>query len=180
MDKSLQDVQKFIKFAAKELNLTSLPHIHFVGKEENSKNAFGHFTNKKGQDDVYIRITDRHPIDVMRTIAHELIHYGQRLKGLSANEDQANAQAGRIMRKFDTTYPSVFKDKAILNTVREDLGVVSNVPTNTTGPAISNYDPLIQFKNTGSMFKRKQPKGLRNIVKKEKQLERRAETRNDQ
>jgi hypothetical protein len=116
----------------------------------------------------------------MRTIAHELIHYGQRLKGLSANEDQANAQAGRIMRKFDTTYPSVFKDKAILNTVREDLGVVSNVPTNTTGPAISNYDPLIQFKNTGSMFKRKQPKGLRNIVKKEKQLERRAETRNDQ
>jgi hypothetical protein len=181
MDKSIRDVKKFILFAAKELNIVQLPPIHFVGNEENSKNAFGHFAAKRGEANIYVRTTQRHPIDIMRTIAHELVHYSQKLKGLSASEDQANAHAGRIMRKYDTTYPSTFKDKAILSAVKEELsaGVTSVVPANVTGSHIANYDPLINMKPGGLMPKNR-PKGLRNILKREKKLERRADTRNDQ
>jgi hypothetical protein len=113
----------FVKFAAKELGLTKLPTIHYVGSAENKKAAFGHSMG----NDIWIRITDRHPIDVMRTITHELIHFRQKGGSERFKEDQANAIAGRVMRKFDTTFPSAFK----LKPIRED--VASTVPANSAG-----------------------------------------------
>jgi hypothetical protein len=51
----------------------------------------------------------------MRTLAHELVHWKQRESGLeldgsdgSETEDQANAVAGVIMRKFGKMYPEYF------------------------------------------------------------------------
>lgn len=117
----------FINFAANKLKLKSLPKINLVGSSEDKKNAFGH---SKGMT-ITVRITERHPIDVMRTLAHELIHYRQNItgaRGEQMREDQANALAGRIMRDFDTTYPEVFKDKAIKANMVED--VASAVATN--------------------------------------------------
>ena len=76
-----------MKFAAKELGLRSLPNIKFVGSSENRMDSFGH---TKGNS-ITVRITDRHPIDIMRTIAHEFIHIKQNVtKKKIGNEDQAN------------------------------------------------------------------------------------------
>ena len=111
MSKQLKHLNKFIDFAKKELKLPSLPNIHFAGSEENEKQAFGHSIG----NDITIRINDRHPIDIMRTVAHELTHYSQNLKrqkGEQFREDEANALAGRLMRKFGTTNPEVFKDRS--------------------------------------------------------------------
>ena len=108
MQSVIKELQNFVKFAAKELSLSQLPKIHFVGAKENCKNAFGHSIGT----DIFIRITERHPIDIMRTIAHELIHVKQAQMGKHGEqfkEDEANAIAGRIMRKYDTTYPNAFK-----------------------------------------------------------------------
>lgn len=124
--KAPKELQDFIKFAARELHLTNLPNIHFVGATENRKAAFGHSIG----NDIYIRITNRHPIDIMRTITHELIHFKQNKQGKrgeQSREDEANALAGRVMRKFDTTYPNAFK----LRPIRED--VTSAVPANSAG-----------------------------------------------
>jgi hypothetical protein len=111
MDKSLQHVQKFVSFATKHLKLKGQPHIRFVGSEEDEKQAFGH---SKGKE-VVVRVTNRHPIDVMRTLAHELTHFRQANSKASdqSREDNANAIAGRIMRDYDTKYPKTFKAKPI-------------------------------------------------------------------
>lgn len=117
----MKELHKFIQFAAKELKLPSLPKIHFVGNSENNKNAFGH---SKGVE-IFVRVTDRHPNDIMRTIAHELIHYKQNLIGIrmpeESREDSANALAGRIMRKFNMSHGYIFKKKAISSNVAEDV-----------------------------------------------------------
>jgi hypothetical protein len=180
---SIKHIKNFIGFAAKELGLTSIPKINFTGSSENKKNAFGHFISDRKGTSISVRITNRHPIDVMRTIAHELIHYKQKMSGgvlIGHNkEDDANAMAGRIMKKFDTTYPNVFKDMPISEEEGSVMGTQSLPHVNkSSGPGIARYDPLIQFKGQG-MLKRKQPKGLRDIIKKEVGLEKRQERRVD-
>jgi len=157
---SINHLKLFIKFAAKELKLGTLPNISFVGNSEDKRDAFGHSIG----NNIVVRITDRHPIDIMRTIAHELIHYKQNIQKKNiGNEDQANLMAGRIMRKFDIKYPHVFKDKAIKANMLEDAGgmTTSALPANrmgssssTTGTGgIDTFDPLMKLK---APLKRKQ------------------------
>ena len=154
----IKHIKLFIDFAKKYLKLPSLPHIHFVGSTENKKNAFGHAIN----NDIYIRLTERHPIDIMRTIAHELIHYKQKLGGIHKaeikKEDEANAIAGRLMREFDTTYPEVFKDKAIKANMLEDEGggmtTSAMAVNNVSSGNIAKYDPIL------GTLKRKPPQEL--------------------
>jgi len=158
MSTSLNDLKKFVDFAARELGLRSLPKINFVGKIEDNKRTFGHFFSHHKKSTMTVRIIGRHPIDVMRTIVHELIHYKQRVSGSSSSEqmkeDEANAHAGRIMRKFDAKYPKVFKDKPIM----EDG--IAPVAANATGAGIANFDPLM---NLG--MERRKP--LRDLIRKD-------------
>lgn len=179
MSIQMQHINMFVKFAAKELRLKSLPKIHFVGKEENKKAAFGHSIG----DQIYIRVTGRHPIDIMRTIAHELLHYRQNLlhkSGEQMKEDEANAQAGRIMRKFDTQHPEVFKDQPLPEeTVSETESLMpansmgASSPTAHTG-GIDTYSPLMGI---GLKKKKNEPRGLRAIIDKDRRNERRSQTR---
>ena len=147
MQSILKQLQNFVKFAAKELNLSKLPKIHFVGNKENSKNAFGHSIGS----DIYIRITERHPGDVMRTIAHELIHVKQTQMGKHGEqfrEDEANALAGRIMRKFNTTYPEIFKQKPIPANLKETESAIPANSMGTSSPtnsfsSIATFSPIM-------------------------------------
>jgi hypothetical protein len=143
----VKQLEMFAKFAAKEIGLGKLPKIHFVGKSEDAKSAFGHSIGDK----IYVRITDRHPGDVMRTLAHELIHFKQTIagkKGQQFREDEANAIAGRIMRKFNTTYPEVFKSKSIPSNIAEtDSLIHANAMGHSSSVrgsgAIDMIDPLM-------------------------------------
>lgn len=143
----IKQLQMFVKFAAKEISLSKLPKIYFVGKSENNKAAFGHSIGNK----IYVRITDRHPGDIMRTIAHELIHVKQTLMGKQGKqfrEDEANAIAGRIMRKFNTTYPEVFNNKPIPSHIAETDSLIHANAMGHSGSisgkgAIDMIDPLL-------------------------------------
>ena len=64
---------------------------------------------------IYVSIINRHPIDILRTFAHEFIHYKQLIDGKkllshagSVAENQANAKAGEIMRKYGQLHPELF------------------------------------------------------------------------
>jgi hypothetical protein len=159
MNTSVKHVKEFIQFAAKELGLSSLPKISLVGSQENSKNAFGHFLGNRKGTSISVRITDRHPIDVMRTLAHELIHFKQKLSGVHSSEqmreDEANALAGRIMRKYDTTYPGVFKDKPI----REEIANVMGDSSSSSGPIVT-VDPFLMKKPLNRIVKTKKLKDI--------------------
>jgi hypothetical protein len=132
-----KELKRFIQYAAKQLGLKKIPDIHFVGHEEDKNKAFGHFQHS--DDAIKVRTVDRHPLDVMRTIAHEMSHYKWRLEGEigdnvpgGKSENYAHARAGEIMRNYDNSHPNMFKDKPI----KED-GAFAGVATNAMGDSSS-------------------------------------------
>ena len=66
-------------------------------------------------DKIVISIVNRHPIDILRTVAHEYIHHKQQSEGKklngnagSSSENEANAKAGEILRKYGSIHPELF------------------------------------------------------------------------
>jgi hypothetical protein len=134
-------INHFLKFAAKELKLSKMPKISLVGHSEDKKRTFGDYD----QESIRVRATGRHPIDVMRTLAHELIHRKQKGSLISnqAKEDQANAIAGRMMRKYDEQNPQVFKEDATAASVVPANAVgAQGINADSTGP-IQGFSPML-------------------------------------
>lgn len=113
-------IKEFIDFARAELKLKSLPKItlHTDSNHSIQYSSFGGYGNKS----IMITISNRHPIDVMRTLAHELVHYKQDIdnklnpdSGLdgSPEENEANAMAAVIMRKWGKLHTDMFSYRAI-------------------------------------------------------------------
>jgi hypothetical protein len=107
-------LKRFLVFLKRELNLTiDIPYILIDDVDFSKKNmAFG-MMNSDGI--IYISIINRHPLDILRTFAHEYVHYKQSIKGklLKSNpgspaENEANAKAGEIMRKYGKLHPELF------------------------------------------------------------------------
>ena len=107
-------LKRFLVFLKRELNLTiDIPYILIDDFDFSKKNmAFG-MMNSDGI--IYISIINRHPLDILRTFAHEYVHYKQSIRGklLKSNpgspaENQANAKAGEIMRKYGKLRPELF------------------------------------------------------------------------
>ena len=108
----------FIRFAAKDLELNSLPKFDFVFDSKGSmeRRSFGGYM--PGEEHITITVKNRHIMDVCRTLAHELVHYSQDLKNEledddagstgSPQENEANARAAVIMRNFGRAFPDMF------------------------------------------------------------------------
>lgn len=101
-----------LQLCKQELELTELPEIELVDDPAvGGGTSFGVFEN----DTIKVVSKGRHPMDVMRTLTHELVHWKQRLEGHeldgndgSETENAANAIAGIIMRRFAQMYPDYF------------------------------------------------------------------------
>jgi Zn-dependent peptidase ImmA (M78 family) len=107
-------LKRFIVFLKRELSLTiDIPYILIDDSDFSKKNrAFG-MMNSDGV--IYISIINRHPLDILRTVAHEFVHYKQSIKCVAMNpnpgspsENEANAKAGEIMRKYGKLHPELF------------------------------------------------------------------------
>lgn len=115
-------VSKFIANTAAKLGIKRLPQVHFHHDEEWSKQnqSFGNFNAENYV--LQVSLLNRHPMDILRTIAHELAHCRQHEISPIENgdgdtgsdvENQANATAGVIMRHFAKDYPEYFEKSAI-------------------------------------------------------------------
>lgn len=114
-EQSIMDlVKKFLPLAMKELKVSKLPKIilkkHVTTHDGQA--TFGRFVND--EEKIYVGVADRHPVDILRTLAHELVHFKQYVQGKmypdagktgSPIENQAHAVAGVIMRHFNKKYP---------------------------------------------------------------------------
>ena len=131
-------VQKFLPFVFKELKMKKkeLPPMHFNHSKHNDKGGFriknipgitfvqnstwGQTKHTWGQTSkknrIVVDIENRHPLDALRTLGHEICHYHQHVNGVhgdgvtgSPTENEANARSAVMMRNFDAAYPEVFK-----------------------------------------------------------------------
>ena len=110
-------LRDFLPIVVKHLKLTELPKIHLARNiHDTHVPTFGRFENDPPV--VTVNIENRHPNDILRTLAHELVHYAQGTRGMldsdswrtgSPEEDEANAEAGVIMRQFNTEFPKYLR-----------------------------------------------------------------------
>mgnify|MGYP003647546551 CR=1 FL=1 len=100
-------VDKFLDFVVKELELDQPFSVYFVDDKSNAKDPLGKTAmyNPKTKS-VYVYATNRHPKDMLRSIAHELMHHKQNCEGsleelpLEDAEKKAN-EAGYLLRKYE-------------------------------------------------------------------------------
>jgi cytidyltransferase-like protein len=107
----------FTQFASKKLGIKSLPKMRL--EKEPMTNSFGGYN--PGENSIVVISKNRHPMDVFRTVAHELVHHKQNEDGRlgkdiskegstgSDIENEANSEAGKIMRWFAKSNPQMFK-----------------------------------------------------------------------
>jgi len=116
-------LEDFLPLAKEELTLDQLPKIKLVGTvTDDEQPTFGRYDSEA--HDITLAILNRHPIDILRTLAHELVHYRQDINNElgphsgetgSPQENQAHELAGVIMRHFNKANPQyLFIDRVEL------------------------------------------------------------------
>lgn len=115
--------ERFLPLAMHYLKLKRLPKMVFQGSiNDTDQPTFGRYVND--ENTLYVGISNRHPVDVLRTVAHELQHYKQDTEhklhadsGVtgSPEENEAHAMAGIVMRHFNKKYPEYLLDKPIIS-----------------------------------------------------------------
>jgi len=114
--------RKFLPLAMEIIGLESLPKMVFEKEVESpDQPTFGQYVNNDHV--LHVGLANRHPNDILRTVAHELVHYKQdtehKLNHMSGNtgspeENEANALAGIVMRNFNKRYPEYLKVKPVI------------------------------------------------------------------
>jgi len=108
-------LDNFVDFASNHLDIQTKPPIklkNFASKVT----SFGGY--KPASKEIEIVTGERHPMDVFRTVAHELVHHKQNEDGrLTSSEDgntgsdienEANSEAGKILRYWAKKQPGAF------------------------------------------------------------------------
>lgn len=115
-DKRKEQVERFIQWTMKKLDIdTEPPSIEFSDKkEEKGQHHTGRFQGSTNT--LYVYTYNRNLIDILRTVAHELTHYKQNLKGaLTGNqaypgspaEQQADSVAGYLIKIYGKMHPEI-------------------------------------------------------------------------
>jgi len=111
-------IDDFIKFTIETLELQKVPKITFVDDPEVAKNIHSLGAYNTGTNELLIVKSNRLTADILRTLAHELVHLKQDELGMiepdsgetgSPVENEANAAAGILLRQFGEYRPEIFE-----------------------------------------------------------------------
>jgi hypothetical protein len=123
-------IKKFAKYCSQELGIENMPRIRLKKDPEwSQRNAtFGRYIPE--ENTLILSVAGRHPMDIMRTLAHELIHRRQdEIEPMpdhagetgSEWENEANARAGVLMRGYGEQNPDTFEKQALAESKSADL-----------------------------------------------------------
>ena len=111
-------LRDFLPIAIAHLELDHIPKIKLVKSLDDT--TFGRYVDDEKV--IYAVVANRNPVDILRTIAHEMIHYKQgqdeQLHSDSGEtgsdiENEANAEGGVIMREFNEKFPQYLQSKSV-------------------------------------------------------------------
>lgn len=132
----MEDVQKlmivkdFIKFVYLELGIKAIPAVVFTEDTNftKEKRSFGSYD--PNQNSVVVYVKSRNLADILRSLAHELVHHlqneEQRIQPDSGEtgsdiENEANAVAGVLLRKYGKINPMIYESQ------KESLKILKEV-----------------------------------------------------
>jgi hypothetical protein len=120
-DQDKKILKEFISFAIKELGIQKLPTSLTLSRDNNAAktmHSFGSFDPNNNR--IWLYVKNRNMADLLRTLAHELVHYKQaednRLDINSGEtgseiENEANARAGILLRDFGKQNNNIYEGK---------------------------------------------------------------------
>jgi hypothetical protein len=111
-------LRDFLPIAIAHLELDHIPKIKLVKSLDDT--TFGRYVDNEKV--IYAVVANRNPVDILRTIAHEMVHYKQgqdeQLHSDSGEtgsdiENEANAEGGVIMREFNEQFPQYLQSSSV-------------------------------------------------------------------
>lgn len=116
-----QSIKHFVEYATKRLKLKETPKINLVGGREFAevKSSLGGFDPQTKE--IFVATEGRLTADILRTLAHEMVHRKQDEMGLVKNpmkdgadgspiENQAHAVAGILMREYGRINKQIYNE----------------------------------------------------------------------
>lgn len=149
--KKISSARRFIRWAIKVLGITGKPGVKFsndIGRVR-KRRTFG-TTESSGE--IWVYLGNRNTADILRTICHELVHYRQFETGAASDnmddtqrqaiEDEANAVAGRLLRRYGKLDVGIYEGKT--GSIQAD--VASALPATYAIPQLKNNDAYLQYR----------------------------------
>ena len=118
-DDKKDKLNSFVKFVKKELEIEKVPTISIQANRDGLKTT-AHYDYTKENKIVRVYGRNRALVDIMRSVAHELVHHKQfeegRLDGPQPPdiggeiEDEANAKAGQHIKMYAKIDPTIYDE----------------------------------------------------------------------
>jgi len=114
--RNIAKIKHFAKHCMKELGVKG-PIKLILSKNQTGQPTAGYYDPYNHI--IFVAVRNRAMADVMRTIAHELTHCGQKERGiefphdddgLQPYEDEANTMSGRLVRFYGRKHRYIYED----------------------------------------------------------------------
>ena len=153
-------IDDFVKFCVDHLELQKNINLRLRRDPQWSvrNKTFGRYND--GTNELEVGLGGRHIMDVLRTIAHELVHQKQNEiapvpadagEDGSPYENEANARAGVLMRKYGSNHPELFMGSEL----HESSGPLKEYISMGSDKNFQEADPYKNYK----IYVRKKPFG---------------------
>ena len=113
-----EQLTEFVKFVKGELGLKKTPTIKLLNGRNDLKTT-AHYNYSEPEKIIKVNAKNRHLVDVMRSIAHEMVHHKQYEDGRldvrppdigGEIEDEANAKAGQYIKMYSKKDPNIYEE----------------------------------------------------------------------
>ncbi len=117
-DNKKEKLNNFVKFVKEQLELKTVPTIS-IQNHRNGLKTTANYDYTKENKIVKVCMKNRALVDVMRSIAHELVHHKQFEQGRlevkppdigGEIEDEANAKAGQYIKMFSKMDKTIYDE----------------------------------------------------------------------
>ena len=113
-------VKDFVRFTKIKLNIRNDIPVELIYDLEFSRKYSSFACIMTDSKQIYVSVINRHPVDILRSLAHEMVHYKQMINGQniqghtgSRHENEANAKAGVVLRDYGKMHPELFTMRPI-------------------------------------------------------------------
>ena len=113
-----EQLTEFVKFVKGELGLKKTPTIKLLNGRNDLKTT-AHYNYSEPEKIIKVNAKNRHLVDVMRSIAHEMVHHKQYEDGRldvrppdigGEIEDEANTKAGQYIKLFSKQDETIYDE----------------------------------------------------------------------
>lgn len=117
-DDRINIINEFAEYVKNEIGLDKVPEINFINEDGAAAKMKSFAGYNPGNSSITLVISNRNLADILRSLAHELVHHLQNIENRLNNksgetgsneENEANSKAGVLMRNYGKINPKIFE-----------------------------------------------------------------------